>query len=1021
MLKKYFIFFCLMALHILATPQSYAFRHLTTEDGLLSDLRLVFTEDRQGRLWIGSDEGINIFDGYQLSTYTQPDSAVMKTNIVYQIFCDKHGAIWIATPQGILFKNENDSRFRKLETGLETFTESIFFGETTDSNLIIVNRNNCYLVKNNQTIIKLDRLEKMFSKNGSPLCFEQFSADQWLIGYRKKTILVNIKEQLIVNEMPVTGIWCAAKVNDSTIITGSFFLDSVLLVKVKTGIAQSIGSWLASDGKPIGGYGGAIKQVGKHQFALASRYYGVYIIDLQKQNALVLQHDASEPTSLNTWATRRLFVTRNGTMFVLGRGISFTSLSIPQFNGLKYITNPKGEKYDGGINTVLQDRKKNYWLGTNAFLALWKRETNTCTYFPYFDIKKGPQKFKTIRAVVTDRLDRVWVGTFGGGMGLLQPSGGFEQYWPDTLDKANSLPSVDIHSIAKDNQENFIFCTNGGFALFDPVAKKMQTFYNHPKLSKIASVITFHVLVDKNNNWWLAQINGLYYYDRAADSLHHIVLPGDKKDVEMHVVAFDSSGMVYAGGLDGVYIISPKDLLVKKTLDKRDGLASNNIVGLLCDKMGSMWILGNIGTSKYDPALGTLQSFDARDGIEKSNHTLCNFYLAEDGEVFLTGSAGFNFFYPNRIHVEKKPLQVYITGVELKDSSISMPQQVEYAFEYHQNNLSFSYLAVDFKLGTAIQYRYRLNGFDTSFSYAGKQRTARYTNLPAGKYAFTVEASINGKDWYATASPVNFIIAKAFWKTWLFIFLMLALLAAAIFIFFYFKVKKVRKEEAVKRDFESKIAQVRMNLLRTQMNPHFLFNSLNSINSFILKNDRQNASGYLTKFSRLMRLILDNSRNEWVVLDSELKAIELYVQLEALRFNHAFNHHIEKGPGIDAANILLPPMLVQPYIENAIWHGLMYRKEPGGLLTINITDNNGMLEVLIKDNGVGREAATALKSKSALQQKSYGMRITAERMNSVNESYHINAKSTITDLFDADGNASGTEVLLTLDKIVNTT
>src|SRR6188508_2969786 len=121
-----------------------------------------------------------------------------------------------------------------------------------------------------------------------------------------------------------------------------------------------------------------------------------------------------------------------------------------------------------------------------------------------------------------------------------------------------------------------------------------------------------------------------------------------------------------------------------------------------------------------------------------------------------------------------------------------------------------------------------------------------------------------------------------------------------------------------------------MQALRAQMNPHFMFNSLNSINNFILKNDPDNASDYLTKFSRLMRLILDNSRSEWVLLENELKALQLYIELEAVRFDNAFKYSMEVTKDVDPETMMVPPLIIQPYVENAIWHGLLHRKEPGG-------------------------------------------------------------------------------------------
>lgn len=205
-----------------------------------------------------------------------------------------------------------------------------------------------------------------------------------------------------------------------------------------------------------------------------------------------------------------------------------------------------------------------------------------------------------------------------------------------------------------------------------------------------------------------------------------------------------------------------------------------------------------------------------------------------------------------------------------------------------------------------------------------------------------------------------------------------------------------------------------MHALRAQMNPHFMFNSLNSINNFILKNDPDNASGYLTKFSRLMRLILDNSRSEWVVLENELRALELYIQLEVVRFDEVFDYELIVDPGVDISTTFVPPMIIQPYVENAIWHGLLHRNAPGGKISIRIWREQDMLNIKIEDNGVGRAEASRLKSKSAMKHKSHGLKITAERMDIVNKIYNVDARVKIDDLVNGNGGPAGTKVLLTL-------
>ena len=1017
MRQTLFFLFLLCATASLAQP--YRFRHLTTAEGLLSDLRLVMAEDRQGRLWIGSEEGINIYDGYQLSTFNQPDSLFAYSFNVLQIYCDKAGTIWIATNRGIFFKKESENRFRQIPYEGEIVLDGIFFGESSDGGLIITRKSSCVLWKEGKPMPNPGIFENVFRQFKSLVSFEHFKGDEWLMGFRSKLLLVNVREQKVLKELSPFNTWCTAKVSDSLILAGSFAHDTITLLNVYSGKSEMVNQWTGSDGKPLGGYAGGIVSLGNQKFALASRYYGLGIIDVKRRSFKYLLHDPTDPYSIKSNGVRRLLVTRNKTLFILTRGLSFVQLSEPLFHSQKFLVNQEGERYDGAINTVAEDEKGNFWVGTNRHLAKWNRQTNVCTFFPYNDANSGPQRYRTIRAVVTDKLDRVWVGTFGGGIGRLLPDGSYKQFRKNSFDSLNTLPSNDIIAITKDEKGDFLVCANGGFALFDPLSETITRFTGHASLGKVASQTTFYAMADKKDNWWLAQVNGLFFFNKEKSHLEQIKLPGGNNQVQMQVIASDSSGLIYAGGVDGMYIISPVTLAVQKVLRKEQGLTSNNIVGLLCDRQGNMWILGNIGVSKYNPGTGIVESFDARDGMEQSNHNLCNFYLSENGEVFLTSAEGFNLFFPEKIKPVRRPLQVLITSIELSDTTISAPANSRYLFRYDQNNVTFSYLSVDFKLGPSITYRYKLKGFDTGFVYAGKQRIARYTNLSAGTYYFSAEASLNGYDWFASGNEMEISIEKAFWKTGWFRLILTALIGLVLFMFYSIRINKIKRDETLKRDFENQLAQVRMNLLRTQMNPHFLFNSLNSINSFILKNDRQNASGYLTKFSRLMRLILDNSRNEWVTLERELKAIELYVQLESLRFNHSFEYKLNLPENLDAENLVLPPMLIQPYIENAIWHGLMYRKEPGGLLTVSVKEIDQTIEVRIADNGVGRAAAEAMKSKSALQQKSYGMKITAERMRIVNMAYQIEAHTQVNDLLDNDGQPSGTEVVLSLKRIFN--
>jgi LytS/YehU family sensor histidine kinase len=219
------------------------------------------------------------------------------------------------------------------------------------------------------------------------------------------------------------------------------------------------------------------------------------------------------------------------------------------------------------------------------------------------------------------------------------------------------------------------------------------------------------------------------------------------------------------------------------------------------------------------------------------------------------------------------------------------------------------------------------------------------------------------------------------------------------------------ESERTRSELQQQATELEMQALRAQMNPHFIFNSLNSINRFILQNNKLQASEYLTKFSKLVRLILQNSQSSLIPLESELEALQLYLELEAVRFDHHFVFNIRINGDIDTPAIKVPPLIIQPYAENAIWHGLMHKEEKGHL-QIELSEEEDRLCCKIVDDGVGRKKAGELKSKSASAHKSMGMQITANRIAKLQKNAQVETEIKITDLVLPDGSAGGTEVLL---------
>jgi tetratricopeptide (TPR) repeat protein len=265
-----------------------------------------------------------------------------------------------------------------------------------------------------------------------------------------------------------------------------------------------------------------------------------------------------------------------------------------------------------------------------------------------------------------------------------------------------------------------------------------------------------------------------------------------------------------------------------------------------------------------------------------------------------------------------------------------------------------------------------------------------------------------------------------FKQQWLYTIVgIIVILLFGLYLFFRARIKNLNlknelasekaQKELKEAEYKNRLNDITYAALQAQMNPHFIFNCLNSIKLYAEQNNTQAASVYLTKFSRLIRMILDHSRANTIVLTSELELLELYLEMEAMRFKTKLRYSIEVDDEVESDFIEIPPMLIQPYVENAIWHGLMHKPE-GGMIQIHITHDihAAMLIISITDDGIGRKRAAELKSRTSTQYASHGTRVTAERIELLNEKYKSGAEVTVEDLETEDMEPAGTKVIIKL-------
>lgn len=360
-----------------------------------------------------------------------------------------------------------------------------------------------------------------------------------------------------------------------------------------------------------------------------------------------------------------------------------------------------------------------------------------------------------------------------------------------------------------------------------------------------------------------------------------------------------------------------------------------------------------------------------------------------------------NFDYQS-LFTQGPDAPIYLQRMRVNGKSIDH-QTGNFDFGYRENTIDFDFHAISYRQMGRLKYRYRLEGLENS-EVISPGTHVQYNNLGAGEYRFVVETSRPDGNWSAPVTLAEFHIGPPWWERWWSIAGGILLVVVVLSFGVNRRVAAVRKREQA----QTRMYELEKKALQAQMNPHFIFNSLNAVQGFMSGNETELAEEYLADFSRLIRLILENSRSSTVDFTQELELLEKYMAFEELRFGGRIRFELEVDPQLSAHSYMFPPMLLQPFVENAVIHGLA-NKQGKGLVKLRFALEKNDLFCTIEDNGIGR--ANAAKNRPESPGKtSAGMMITRERLQLLNQNLPLNLILNITDLLDDEGHPSGTRV-----------
>ncbi len=428
---------------------------------------------------------------------------------------------------------------------------------------------------------------------------------------------------------------------------------------------------------------------------------------------------------------------------------------------------------------------------------------------------------------------------------------------------------------------------------------------------------------------------------------------------------------------------------------------------------GQLYIAGKGGFQRVDVATGEGVTINRADGLPLSR--VRDFTLQDNFYALLTNK-GVQKVARSILNKRAAVPSVYLQAVEVNDEPIDWTQTRQ--LSYQKNKIAFRFHSNYYYPASTLRYRYRLLGAESTWqSIPFEQGQVQYNALAAGNYVFEVQAQ-SSKGLYSEMLRYAFSIAPPFWRRWWFFLGSVLGVGGLVSLVFIIRIRVLKRQNALLLDREAikkQLVESQQTALRAQMNPHFMFNALNSIQEMIMMNNKKAAGSYLGKFADLMRLYLYHSQQDSISLEEELKALRLYLELEQVRFEESLTIDLQVAPDLDSHHWTLPPMLLQPYIENAFKHGLLHRTHNRHLKVAFLLDKKDeQLRCVVEDNGVGRTASAKINQARAGYHQSFSTSATRQRLELLNYNRKNHIQAVIEDLVDATGRAAGTRVVVTI-------
>jgi len=995
--------------------QNYNIRSFTTDNGLTHNNVREMAYDSTGFLWVATWDGLNRYDGYSFRRYNHVpgDSSSIPFFSVTRVCVDGSDNLWILTDNG---------RFSRLNRELDNFTT---INRINNEEVPVCPNMSCDQ-NGDMWMISFNSVYRYLHESGKFIRYSILMPDGsdyldpavrfnitiegnkklWLVGLttyeadineEEKTLVIRKKYPVITKEPPP----------DKQIRNYDHITWYQLFIDKEGGkwIFSNNGLYLLNESSAsVTEFTGEIplkKFTGKDFFCWGNPYGGFNLY--QQGSDSVIRVPASKVQLLKCV----IFLDKNIIWFsntsLTGNPLGLSRMILTPGYFRKYNVDTESDKLPA-VYSVTVDNQDQVWLGIRGrdhIVVITPENKTIRKYTPASAIPGYYGPVRTLRRTP----DGIWVGYFYQMLLFYDYiSGKFREYQPGSY----TYRALEVR------KDGLLYIGGTELVSYDPVTSEKKKITDSLTIGGI-----FKLIWEKDEILWAALPAGVFMRyipsENRVTYFSQLNAPNNVEDVYP-----DEDGIVWLAMLGGGLVKYNTVSHERHVYTTRDGLSNNTVYSVLKDRKGNIWVSTNEGISRLNPLTGVIKKFGPSEGLDIIEFNSGASFADDNGRLFFGGMGGAVSFDPdiiNSAESDASDARVILSGLTVsgKQKILNRPiyKMDTVILDIGENNFHISMATTDFASSEKTDYRYRLSGHDDAWIITDHlDRNVNYVNLRPGEYSLEIEATDSNGEWSASKNLV-IIIKPFFYQTKIFIILVSLLLFGIFHLIISLYLRNFRNKNRLIND------ELKLQALRGQMNPHFIFNSLNSINYFISNNDKISANRYIADFSRLIRTILSNMGNDYVPFSVEIDSVRDYLEIEHLRFGDKFDYVVDTSDVSENENFNVFPGLIQPFIENAIWHGVRALDSRKGFISIRLKKTGkGMLTCIIEDDGIGCVASRQIRNNSN-GHKSRGIEIVIERLQIISKMRGIFYSLEISDL-NTDRRETGTRVRVDLPiKCVN--